>query len=342
MVVTTAVLLVLLSAVIAWAWRDADQQELDDLIADTADPQVLAVSAGWFSHAGASEELAAYFPSQLLAHPGDTVRFTNPTQEDPHSVTFGVRGDRSNQPLFGTDDPLVAINGPCVSDEPLTATTTSCPSAAFPAGLPDFDGQAFYNSGIIPPGGGTFELRLADGLAPGSYEFFCVVHPAQVGSLDIVPSGRPTQRPSAVARSAAAGLARAMGELETLTRIADRGPIGLDANEVQAGVATPNASVNRFLPAVITIGAGDEVVWTNQGSVPHVAVFNGYLTPQEAIVIGPTALDGSLPREGVFTSGPIGPRPYPREHFALRFDRPGTYPYACTFHPGMAGTVIVT
>jgi plastocyanin len=31
-----------------------------------------------------------------------------------------------------------------------------------------------------------------------------------------------------------------------------------------------------------------------------------------------------------------------RGPYVVRFDRPGTFPYTCTLHPGMDGTVVVT
>jgi plastocyanin len=111
-VAVTTVMLLLLVAVVVWAMRDADSQERAQLIEDTQEPQLLEVSAGWVSSQRPTEELAAYFRDELKLHRGDTVRFVNPTVEDPHSVTFGLDSDRSNQPRFGEGEPLPNMNGP--------------------------------------------------------------------------------------------------------------------------------------------------------------------------------------------------------------------------------------
>ena len=116
----------------------------------------------------------------------------NPTVEDPHSVTFGLDLDRSDQPRFGVGGPLPNVNGLCVSDVPVTTRSTTC--AAFdPSKMPPIAGQAFFNSGIIAPGGGTFDLQFSDDLDLGEYPFFSVIHPGQVGTLDVVGT---TNRPS--------------------------------------------------------------------------------------------------------------------------------------------------
>ena len=39
-----------------------------------------------------------------------------------------------------------------------------------------------------------------------------------------------------------------------------------------------------------------------------------------------------------FDSGLVGPG----QSFALKFDRPGTYSFACTLHPAMIGEIVVT
>jgi plastocyanin len=70
-----------------------------------------------------------------------------------------------------------------------------------------------------------------------------------------------------------------------------------------------------FTPASITVAVGTTVKWTNKDSYTHnvtssTAVFNS----------------GSMGNGAIFT---------------FQFTAAGTYPYTCTLHPGMAGTVIV-
>lgn len=92
------------------------------------------------------------------------------------------------------------------------------------------------------------------------------------------------------------------------------------ASFAQATQAQVSAVDNEFLPRTITINAGDTVVWTNNGQLPHTV----------------TADDGSFD-SGLFFSG---------QTFSLTFDTPGTFPYHCTLHGapggvGMAGVVVV-
>jgi plastocyanin len=70
-----------------------------------------------------------------------------------------------------------------------------------------------------------------------------------------------------------------------------------------------------FDPQTITVNAGDSVTWTNEDSVSHTVVADN----------------------GEFESGQLGQG----ETFSFTFASVGTYPYTCTIHPGMKGTVIV-
>lgn len=70
-----------------------------------------------------------------------------------------------------------------------------------------------------------------------------------------------------------------------------------------------------FTPAQIEVAAGTTVEWKNEDAMAHTV----------------TAADGS------FDSGPVEPGATWRR----KFDTPGTYPFACTPHPFMKGTVVV-
>jgi hypothetical protein len=70
-----------------------------------------------------------------------------------------------------------------------------------------------------------------------------------------------------------------------------------------------------FTPDLLTVEPGAEVTWTNEDPTAHTV----------------TAGDGS------FDSGPLEDGAW----FSYRFDRPGTFSYACVIHPTMRGTVRV-
>ena len=82
-----------------------------------------------------------------------------------------------------------------------------------------------------------------------------------------------------------------------------------------ADAATVVISGFAFAPASLTVTAGTTVVWTNKDDEVH-------------SVAG---------EHGLFRSGGLDTG----ERFSFRFDKPGTYHYACTLHTRMAGTIIV-
>jgi len=70
-----------------------------------------------------------------------------------------------------------------------------------------------------------------------------------------------------------------------------------------------------FEPAVLTVGVGDTISWTNHDVVPHTATARDSLWDSQSI-----APDGT---------------------WRLVARRPGTYTYLCVFHPTMRGTIEV-
>jgi len=83
---------------------------------------------------------------------------------------------------------------------------------------------------------------------------------------------------------------------------------------------------NNFIPQVIEVKAGTEVLWENNGRNPHNVV------PAD----DPKATEwGAL--EAAFQ---------PKDTYSRVFDRPGTYVYYCTIHgtpkAAMFGTITVT
>ena len=73
----------------------------------------------------------------------------------------------------------------------------------------------------------------------------------------------------------------------------------------------------RFLPAEISIQAGDSVRWVNdEKRTSHSVVF---------------------PAEGGLESE----RMFPQESWQRRFEKPGRYDYHCGPHPEMKGVVVV-
>jgi plastocyanin len=70
-----------------------------------------------------------------------------------------------------------------------------------------------------------------------------------------------------------------------------------------------------FGPAELTVTVGTAITWTNRDDIPHTVVSTDKLFKS-------TALDTD-------------------DTFTFTFSTPGTFPYFCSLHPKMTGTVIV-
>jgi plastocyanin len=70
-----------------------------------------------------------------------------------------------------------------------------------------------------------------------------------------------------------------------------------------------------FGPQTVTVPVGTTVTWTNSDDIPHTAVST----------------------DGVFKSKVMDTD----EKFSYTFTKTGTYPYYCSIHPKMTGTVVV-
>lgn len=70
-----------------------------------------------------------------------------------------------------------------------------------------------------------------------------------------------------------------------------------------------------FNPSTIFVSANTTVTWTNKDGVSHTVTSNS----------------------GVFDSGTI----LQGKTYSFQFTNPGSYPYHCTIHPSMTGTVVV-
>ncbi|HEV3364515.1 MAG TPA: plastocyanin/azurin family copper-binding protein, partial [Acidimicrobiia bacterium] len=147
-------------------------------------------------------------------------------------------------------------------------------------------------------------------------------------------------RPDDVATAAAKQSADAAAAAAAIPDPADPG-----AGKVVSGWGNPVVAVNRFLPAVAEIKAGNTVTWKGTSQYePHTITFESPFTnPEDPRVPPPAGTRTGGSYTGGFTnSGFIGPKPFPAESFSLRFPKAGVYNYVCVLHPGMTGTVKVT
>lgn len=88
-----------------------------------------------------------------------------------------------------------------------------------------------------------------------------------------------------------------------------------DINQPLPGATFVSARDSFFQPETVTVLLGKSVRWTNQGAAQHSVVS-----------------DSALWQSGLLQ---------PTWWFEVRFDSAGTFPYHCSQHAGMTGTVIV-
>ena len=87
------------------------------------------------------------------------------------------------------------------------------------------------------------------------------------------------------------------------------------ATLVSIPVGAENLGNRAFVPDEADIAVGATITWTNNDVVTHTSVSDN----------------------GVSNSGNVAPG----RQFSVTFTTAGTFPYHCTIHPGMVGSVVV-
>jgi len=291
-----------------------------------------------------------YFPSNLNVRPGDTITYDNRSSNDIHTVTFGVKSDRSDQPptVLKSRQANPVVFGPCYTTEPARPNIT-CPPPT--AGAPEFTGKGFWNSGVImptplPPEAGpkTTTVKLADEVAPGKYTVTCLLHPHMEHGVTVVGSDAERQSPAEVAATAD----KELGELKAQATSLAIPPAGPTANgaDVSSGWSNKLVAINRFHPQSVTIKVGQTVTWrVDSDWMPHTVSFQPpFQSPAEPDALKPSGVkSGGKFAGGESHSGIFGPPPDGLVNtFTLTFTKTGKYSYGCLLHPGMSGTVEVS
>jgi plastocyanin len=159
-----------------------------------------------------------------------------------------------------------------------------------------------FDSGVLATGA-TFAHTFD---TPGSYPFFCAIHPEMQGTISVAdPAGAPS--PGATTSPAAASLPPSASISPDPSATASATPV--------ASSATITLADRAFDPTTVEVPVGGSVEWLNQDEEGHTA----------------TASDAS------FDSGVIGPG----ESFTQTFDTVGAYDFFCAIHPEMQGTITV-
>ena len=99
------------------------------------------------------------------------------------------------------------------------------------------------------------------------------------------------------------------------TLLLSAGSPGSSANTAEPASAEVKVDNFSFGPATLTVAVGTTVTWTNRDDIPHTVV----------------STDKAFKSKVLDTD----------EKFSFTFSKAGTYPYFCSIHPKMTGSVVV-
>lgn len=306
--------------------------------AQGVEPQTYTVLAG--SSDLYNTAALAFGPQTLQVHRGDSVTW----------VLGGFHNIHFEQAL---SDLVIA---PEVDGQPLPQFN---PAILFPT----IDNGAAYqggdaNSGIsLDPTTPMLTFSLVMDVTPGSYGFFCDIHPGMVGLITVVDDSTPIPSPNEVLQKATAELAatNGAGVQAAIEASAQPPSLGDDGTlMISAGLQAGSAAVLNFFPSVAVIDAGQGVTWTipENSMEPHTITWpplppGSEFTPipQEGTRPILAVSENALPSESgmdvssgeSFNSGIL----FAGQSYTLKFTEPGVYNYLCFLHPGMQGAIVV-
>lgn len=93
--------------------------------------------------------------------------------------------------------------------------------------------------------------------------------------------------------------------------------VGIVAATADPAPTTVTIANFTFSPATVEVPVGTTVEWVNADDVPHTVTGADKVSP-----LGSPALDTD-------------------DRYTMTFGKPGRYPYFCSLHPQMVGTIVV-
>ncbi len=298
----------------------------------------------------------AFFASRVTVNAGDTVSFIN---TGFHTIDIPAKGGRDlplvvpGKTVTGQND---AAGNPFWFNNKVPELDIN-PALFKPTGPSTYNGTKRIDTGL-PLGSGKPKPLKVTFTKPGTYKFFCDVHPGMVGYVVVKPKGQAV--PSA-RQDAAARLNQVKQDVIAVKKLA---ATKIPANHISVGLSNGNGvEFFNMFPGTLKIKTGTVVTFSMapRSREDHTATFG----PQSYLTALANAFQGaSFPPAGSYPSSPTQPIPEnPSSHgngFAntgildqdastktipasgrIKFTAPGTYHYICLIHPFMHGTIIV-
>jgi plastocyanin len=172
----------------------ADKRDLNTQIASTLKTakklkktvtSANSVSVG-ASGAGGVESYA-FYPANLSVKAGTTVNFRMSSKSfEDHTATTGP-GDPENDPTSYLGVIAASFQGAAFDPR---GVYPSDPPGTIAALTPTFHGNGFWNSGVMDHSSTTPQLPPSNSVtfsAPGTYQFFCMIHPFMHGTVTVTP-----------------------------------------------------------------------------------------------------------------------------------------------------------
>jgi plastocyanin len=262
----------------------------------------------------------AFLPENIYVNAGDKVVWKANSAEI-HTVTFLAKGQSLD------------------STQPFNPTV---PAYISKQGGKSYDGQAYYNSGIMTnvsnSGFNKTERYSLTFTAAGDFTYYSLVHGKAVeGTVHVRDAG--TAYPYSQSQYDRASKQQERKIIRDGYTQWDAARVQADdskaAHTVVAGTDNETAMVMRYVHQKISVHVGDEVTFVNTGmGAPHTVTFGA-----EPEFPFPPVGDRTNYTGGDLNSGIMDPH----TSFTVKFNKAGKFHYICAFHDymGMEGDVTV-
>jgi len=312
-----------------------------------------------------------FFSRAVTVHSGDTLDFKTAFGFHILSMTTDVAAARQALPLavLDTDDPnAVGSGAPKIQLGPAFFASSGPPACGAPGSPPcDFTGATLPPAGVN--GGNDWFVHV--NAAPGTYHYFCFLHPGMEGTLRVVDSPQPTTTQAVIDEMAqgqfASDRSQALdAEAAASVPTFSGGAPGTRTYQVNVGLTVAKNHVTLFemLPSSLALAPGDSVRYAWGTVEAHSVTFPGTLdlppfrpdfeAPDPAdsgfeFIVDPgnapngTILSNSAAAvdSGLLVGSAYGLQPS-AQSWSVGTASAGAYTYHCILHDWMQGTLNVS